>query len=169
MAKPIVPNYNPATEAPHEKKFKKNVDSKRWMTIKNGRMMPRSIKTIPKISRKRGEFSSLDRMGVILAKGSLCSGLIAYRTIFVQPASHEMSRLRLEVRRELHITQTRHEMRTARMKTTTRRRVHQTRRLPRRHFLEILGIVRIRVRGRRQQGMGVRMQRIIQQLARLGF
>src|SRR5215208_4486552 len=128
MANPIVPNDNPATEAPHEKKFKKNVDSKRWMTIKNGRMIPRSIKTIPKISRKRGEFSSLDRMRTILAIGSLCSGLIAYRTILIQPASHEMSRLGFKVGRELHITQTCHEMRTARMETATRRRVDQTRR-----------------------------------------
>ena len=28
IANPIVPKANPATEAPHEKKFKKNVDCK---------------------------------------------------------------------------------------------------------------------------------------------
>ena len=83
MANPIVPNDNPATEAPQEKKFKKNVDSKTWMTIKNGRIMPRSISIMPRLSRNRGEFSSLDRMGTILAKGSLCSGLIPHRTILI--------------------------------------------------------------------------------------
>ena len=56
MAKPIVPKDNPATEAPQEKKFKKKVDSKTWITIKNGRMMPKSIKTMPRISRSRGDF-----------------------------------------------------------------------------------------------------------------
>ena len=34
IAKPIVPNDSPATDAPHEKKFKKNVDSNIWMTIR---------------------------------------------------------------------------------------------------------------------------------------
>jgi hypothetical protein len=55
IAKPIVPNAKPATEAPQEKKFKKKVDSNTWMTIKNGRIMPRSIKTTLRIRRRRGE------------------------------------------------------------------------------------------------------------------
>jgi hypothetical protein len=61
IANPIVPNDNPATEAPHEKKFKKNVDSSRWMTIKKGRMMPNSIRNTPRLRRKRGEFMSNPR------------------------------------------------------------------------------------------------------------
>ena len=56
VAKPIVPNASPATEAPHEKKFKKKVDSSTWMTIKKGRIMPRSINTILRPRRRRGEF-----------------------------------------------------------------------------------------------------------------
>ena len=55
-AKPIVLNANPATEAPHEKKFKKNVDSSTLMTIKKGRMMPNSIRITPRLSKRRGEF-----------------------------------------------------------------------------------------------------------------
>ena len=54
-AKPIVPNDSPATEAPHEKKFKKNVDSSTWMIIRKGKAMPRSIRNTPRLSRKRGE------------------------------------------------------------------------------------------------------------------
>jgi len=56
MAKPMVPKDNPATDAPHEKKFKKNVDSKTWMTIKKGRIIPRSIRATPRARRRRGEF-----------------------------------------------------------------------------------------------------------------
>lgn len=55
MAKPMVPNDNPVTEAPHERKFKKNVDSNMRMTIKNGRAMPINMRIIPKTRRKRGE------------------------------------------------------------------------------------------------------------------
>ena len=42
-AKPTVPSASPATEAPHEKKFKKNVDSRMCMTIKNGITTPNNI------------------------------------------------------------------------------------------------------------------------------
>ena len=56
MVKPIVPNASPATDAPHEKKFKKNVDSSTWMTIKKGRIIPKSMRTKPRLRRKRGEF-----------------------------------------------------------------------------------------------------------------
>jgi hypothetical protein len=56
MANPIVPKDNPATDAPQEKKFRKNVDSSTLMTIKKGRIIPRSIKATPTLNRKRGEF-----------------------------------------------------------------------------------------------------------------
>ena len=59
MANPIVPNASPATEAPHEKKFKKNVDSRTWMTIRNGRAIPKNIKRIPRAKSKLGEFIKL--------------------------------------------------------------------------------------------------------------
>ena len=59
IAKPIVPNASPATDAPHEKKFKKNVDSNTWMTIRKGRIMPRNIRIKPRLRRKRGEFIKL--------------------------------------------------------------------------------------------------------------
>jgi hypothetical protein len=54
-AKPIVPSASPATEAPHEKKFKKKVDSSILMSIRNGRMMPKSIRKMPRLRRKRGD------------------------------------------------------------------------------------------------------------------
>lgn len=57
--KPIVPSANPLIEAPHEKKFKKNVDSIQWATIKKGRMIPKSIRKIPRLRRKRGDFTSI--------------------------------------------------------------------------------------------------------------
>jgi len=53
IAKPITPNANPATDAPQEKKFTKKVDSSTWMTIKNGRSMPISIRTKPRLRRRR--------------------------------------------------------------------------------------------------------------------
>ena len=56
IAKPTVPNAKPATEAPQEKKFKKKVDSSTWITIKKGRIMPRSISTRLRPRRRRGEF-----------------------------------------------------------------------------------------------------------------
>jgi hypothetical protein len=56
IAKPIVPNARPATEEPQEKKFQKNVDSSTLMTIKKGRIMPRSINTMLRLRRRRGEF-----------------------------------------------------------------------------------------------------------------
>ena len=59
IANPIVPNARPATEAPHEKKFKKNVDSRIWMTIRNGRAIPKNIKRIPRPKSKLGEFIKL--------------------------------------------------------------------------------------------------------------
>jgi len=52
MAYPIVPNASPVTDAPHEKKFKKNVDVSTWMTIKKGRTIPNSINTTPRVRRK---------------------------------------------------------------------------------------------------------------------
>ena len=55
----MVPNASPATEAPHEKKFKKNVDSKTWITIRKGKIIPRSMSPTPMPRRKRGEFISL--------------------------------------------------------------------------------------------------------------
>lgn len=55
-AKPIVPSESPVTDAPHAKKFKKNVDSNTWITIKNGRAMPRSMRNKPRLRRKRGFF-----------------------------------------------------------------------------------------------------------------
>jgi len=51
-----VPNDNPATDAPQEKKFKKKVDSSTLMTIKKGRTMPRNIRDRPRPRRRRGEF-----------------------------------------------------------------------------------------------------------------
>jgi len=56
IANPIVPNASPATDAPHAKKLKKNVDSSTWMTIKKGRAMARNIRSTPRLRRKRGEF-----------------------------------------------------------------------------------------------------------------
>jgi hypothetical protein len=56
-AKPIVPKANPATEAPHAKKFKKKVDSTTLITIKNGKIMPNSSRVTPKMRRKRGDLS----------------------------------------------------------------------------------------------------------------
>jgi hypothetical protein len=58
MAKPIVPKARPATDKPQEKKFKKKVDSKTWMTIKKGRTTPMIIMNPPRMRRKRGEFIS---------------------------------------------------------------------------------------------------------------
>jgi hypothetical protein len=55
-AKPIVPSASPATEAPHEKKFKKKVDSSTLMSIKKGRTIPRSIRTMPIVRSKPGDF-----------------------------------------------------------------------------------------------------------------
>lgn len=56
VANPIVPSANPATDAPHEKKFRKKVDSKTWITIKKGRIMPNNIRITPRLRRRRGEF-----------------------------------------------------------------------------------------------------------------
>ena len=64
IANPIVPRDNPATEAPQEKKFKKKVDSRTWMTIKKGRIIPRSIKRMPRPRRRWGEFMFYDVEGV---------------------------------------------------------------------------------------------------------
>jgi hypothetical protein len=52
------PRNNPPTDAPHEKKFRKNVDSITRMTIKKGRIMPRNIRTKPRLRRRRGLFIS---------------------------------------------------------------------------------------------------------------
>jgi hypothetical protein len=56
IANPIVPKDNPATDAPQEKKFKKNVDSNTWMTIRKGKIMPNNIRIMPTLRRRRGEF-----------------------------------------------------------------------------------------------------------------
>ena len=56
VANPIVPSASPATEAPHEKKFKKNVDCRTWITIKKGKITPKSSKITPRLRRKPGEF-----------------------------------------------------------------------------------------------------------------
>jgi hypothetical protein len=66
MANPIVPNDNPATDAPQEKKFKKNVDSNTWMTIKKGRTIPNTIRNMPRLRRSRGEFIRLARMETVI-------------------------------------------------------------------------------------------------------
>ncbi len=50
-----MPNAIPATEAPQAKKFRKKVDARTWMTIRKGRIMPRSIRVTPRLRRKRGE------------------------------------------------------------------------------------------------------------------
>jgi hypothetical protein len=55
VANPIVPKANPVTDAPHEKKFRKNVDSNTLMTIKKGRTMPNSIRNRPRLRRRRGD------------------------------------------------------------------------------------------------------------------
>jgi len=60
IAKPIVPNDSPATDAPQEKKFKKKVDSRTWISIRKGRSMPRSIRIRPRLRRRRGEFIIID-------------------------------------------------------------------------------------------------------------
>lgn len=60
IANPIVPNASPATDAPHEKKFKKNVDSNTWMRIKKGRRMPKNIRIKPRLRRRRGLFIMVD-------------------------------------------------------------------------------------------------------------
>jgi hypothetical protein len=100
MANPIVPNDNPATEAPHEKKFKKKVDSKMWMTIKKGRITPRSIRITPRLRRKRGFVSMLFSRG----KTRLCVQIRLNRAILIQPARHEMFGLRFEVWGKFNVT-----------------------------------------------------------------
>ena len=58
VATPIKLKNIPLTDAPHEKKFRKNVDSIKWMTIKKGRITPRDIRTKPRLRRRRGLFIS---------------------------------------------------------------------------------------------------------------
>jgi hypothetical protein len=62
-AKPIVPKANPVTEAPHAKKFKKKVDSSTLITIKKGKMMPKSSRKMPRVRRKRGDLNIFYRYG----------------------------------------------------------------------------------------------------------
>jgi hypothetical protein len=54
------PRNNPATDAPHETKFRKNVESIRRMTINKGRTKPNSIRVKPKLRRRRGLFMMAD-------------------------------------------------------------------------------------------------------------
>jgi hypothetical protein len=54
-AKPTVPNASPATDRPYEKKFRKKVDSSTLITIRKGRTIPRSIRMMPRLSRKLGD------------------------------------------------------------------------------------------------------------------
>src|SRR5688572_25320521 len=56
VATPMMPRNSPATEAPHEKKFRKKVDSRTRITIKKGMTTPRTIRIRPRLRRRRGEF-----------------------------------------------------------------------------------------------------------------
>jgi len=55
-ANPIVPKDKPATDIPQDKKFRKKVDSNKWITIKKGRITPMSNRITPRRRRRRGEF-----------------------------------------------------------------------------------------------------------------
>ena len=67
IAKPMVPNANPDTEAPQDRKFKKKLDSNTCITIKKGRTIPTNIRNMPMPSRRRGEFIKLARIMTIVA------------------------------------------------------------------------------------------------------
>ena len=56
VATPIMPRNSPPTEAPHEKKFRKKVDSNTRIKIKKGMTTPRTIRIRPRPRRRRGEF-----------------------------------------------------------------------------------------------------------------
>src|SRR5258706_306841 len=60
VATPMKLRNIPLTDAPHEKKFRKNVDSIMWMTIKKGKATPRNISTKPMPRRRRGWFMMAD-------------------------------------------------------------------------------------------------------------
>ncbi len=47
---PAMPSKNPNSEAPNERKFKKNVDSTTWIVIKNGMIQPNNINNTALIS-----------------------------------------------------------------------------------------------------------------------
>ena len=51
----IMPSKKPSVDDPCERKFKKNVDSTRRMTIIKGRKIPNSIRNKPRPRRKRGD------------------------------------------------------------------------------------------------------------------
>ena len=70
-----------------------------WMTIKKGRRTPRIIRTTPKLRRKRGFTIILFSRGKTHPGINVCFN----RAILIEPACHEMFRLRLEVRRELFV------------------------------------------------------------------
>lgn len=154
-AKPTVPSANPATDAPYAKKFKKKVDSSTLITIKKGRAIPRSIRSIPRLRSKTGDLNIY-----ISRTDRSCLGrcvLMRVWRIIVQPARHKMARFGLKVGGEFHVTQTGHEMRAARVEATSRGRIHQTRRLTGRHLFERFRIACIRVRSGCKQGMRIRM------------
>ena len=119
IAKPIVPSDSPATDAAQEKKFKKKVDSSTFMTIRKGRIIPRSIRTMPRPRRRRGEFIMrfFEPLRALspLRKPLLIFAFLAFFAVnlLIQPTFHKMLRLGLEVRRHLYIAQTRHETRAA--------------------------------------------------------
>jgi len=56
VATPMMPRNNPPTDAPHEKKFRKKVDSNICINIRKGRTTPRIIRIRPRPRRRRGEF-----------------------------------------------------------------------------------------------------------------
>src|SRR5688572_24723339 len=118
-AKPIVPKASPPTEAPHAKKFKKKVDSSTRITIKNGNTMPKSIRSTPRTSRRRGELIRSVPIVAIIPYRGLGVFVPAICVILIQPACHKMSGFGFKVGREFHVTQARHEMRTARVEAAS--------------------------------------------------
>jgi hypothetical protein len=79
------------------------------MTIRKGRIIPSNIRRTPRLRRKRGDlhinYSRGERIlssTRFVAHHHSCAGRVR-GTILIQPASHKMLWLRLEVGRELHI------------------------------------------------------------------
>ena len=52
----MIPRNSPPTDAPHEKKFRKKVDSRTRIKIKKGMTTPVIIRIRPRLRRRRGEF-----------------------------------------------------------------------------------------------------------------
>jgi hypothetical protein len=117
ITKPIVPNASPVTEAPHDKKFKKKVDSRILMAIKKCKAIPNSIRTTPRIRSKRGEFISFTRS---LMELKVYSGVRLGRCHIT--STPQSAALRLEVWRKFDATQTCHQMWTTRMEAASRGR-----------------------------------------------